>query len=327
MARVTSVNYEDVAAACVNEMCNGNRVTFDAVYAAIGRRGSAMVVSEMIKRWLSDTGERLRAAQHSSDFINSPVVRALLQAAEHIQEASKEYADFNQASETAKHRQELAQAQAVTTVTQEALAQANQKIELLEHSLTIKGVEIEGLLERLNDQGQRIAAQEATIREKDNSLLALREEHGNLVASMAAAQQQHADELVRIHAGHEAALNDQRARLTDERNRDAEIAAGERKHLMAETDRMRQDFAIKLEHATSEASIYKTRSETTFTTLQETRVNLRAAEVSLAALQSELREFRQQQALFMQNFTSPAPAAEQPSELSPDLPQEPSSEQ
>ncbi|WP_341744566.1 DNA-binding protein [Azonexus hydrophilus] len=293
MARPSSVNYESVSQAIIDEMAEGGRITFDNIYGRLGRRGSASVVQEMMSRFVMETGQSLKDARQAGDTLNPSVVRALLTAAEGIMAASVEHAENRVLTEKSvfeRQAAELEDAKSALIAENKLLAA---EVQELQNLVALREAEKQGMENRHNDLLSRTAQLEQEVATLSDTYQNLREDHVVAVQSIANLQTAHAGELARIHADHEENVASIRQTLIAERNRDAEIAAGERKHLMMQTDQIRQSMSQDIARLSSDAELYKTKYTSVFEQLQQKSLRLSVEETRSTALATELAELRE----------------------------------
>lgn len=235
MPRVSEVAYERVAQACVELFQAGDTVSFAKVYALIGQRGGQQVVSEMIRRWKQEVAARLLAQRQSPQL-----PAALVGHADHLVQALWQAALAEGEQALAERSEALAQQ---VLAWQAQLAQADARVAECERA-------------HLHVQGERDAL-EAAWRERGDTLTLLQQQHHEL-------QQQHASGLQDLSAArsqlvereaqwqqqqllHDKHLQALKAQFADERQQADARADADRRHLLQQSDALRQTHRSQIE--------------------------------------------------------------------------------
>lgn len=278
MPRASSVQYADVAAACQNLFQAGEPPSFNRVYAALGNRGSGRVVSDLIRKWRAEAGERLTVMSQRSlpgvpDSLVQDVDAMLLKAwqlALAESETAYEAAGAVLDAERITWQQQLDAAGALAADLQTWRAVLAERTAAL--------VELQNLR-----QGEQRARADVDAR-----LIAVREDVARLTAALEASTLRHAEALAALEARHTAALA-----LEQER------AEGDRRHTAQITDELRQAAKAaelylreQLDGTRIAAESYRTRAGQAATDAAKWQARAELAEDALAKANAPGKRYR-----------------------------------
>ena len=278
MPRASSVQYPDVAAACQALFQAGEPPSFNRVYAVLGNRGSGRVVSDLIRRWRAEAGDRLtimsaRSLPGVPDALVQDVDAMLLKAwqlALAESETAYECAHATLDAERAVWQQQLDAAGALAADLQTARALLGER-----HTAFVE-------LQNLRQGEQRDRA------DLDAHLTAAKEDVARLSATLDASAIQHAEALATLAARHTAALD-----LEQER------AEGDRRHTAQITDELRQAAKAaesylreQLDGTRIAAEAYRTRAGQSATDAARWQARAELAEAALAKTSAPSKRYR-----------------------------------
>ncbi len=232
----SAITYEMVEKACNDLQAAGEKVTYLKIHEHLGQ-GSTRIVTAHMRRWRE---AHMTAARAGEDLLFQEWPEALKLRAKSLFDALREVsADAATACiETAQAQMALKEAELRTCVV-DAEVQREQALDQL-RSEQANSSRLQAELESVRET---LDVQRATI----DDLLGQRE---RMVASESALKE-HLESVQREHEGHIRELGEQtrieRERLIDEVRKEQERAAGEREHLMRQTDRLRQDYATQVQ--------------------------------------------------------------------------------
>lgn len=230
MSRDSTVTFEKVEEAIIKVLQDGDNVTFPKVYIKMGKTGAADKVKEQISEWSRRCVARFDKAD-VVDGVDDPrlvaVIRDGVLAAQRVAEdivaerfAGKEAA---LAEERARLLQENENAHMMASVAESMVAH-------IEGELSVARAEIAGRDARLADMQNTLAAETAQKAALDARVAELGQKLEN-------QSRRHEETLAEIETRHTGQISTLQAELAAERER----AAGERQHLVEQTDRLRQD--------------------------------------------------------------------------------------
>lgn len=240
MSRKPTIQYEDVAPICKTLYLEGREVTFNAVYAELGRGGAA-TVQKYIKQWREQTAKILGTPRVSA-ALPTEIVALADQLLEAMWAKSLEQAD---AAYLAK-QQEL---EAERVLWGERIDKAetmaddlNRQLLTLRGDLQAKEATLDAQMATLEDLRSRMAAAVQLVANKEAELMRQHGEIKTLNATLASERALHQAALAAQQEQHQQAMAAEVDRHTTELARVQEIAQGERQHLMLQTDAMRQEI-------------------------------------------------------------------------------------
>lgn len=228
MAKSSDVSKERVFESCRAVRDAGARVTFERVYERLGRRGSAKVVQDYIALWQTTEDQ---------DFLPGlppAFVGALRQLGVEAFAAAMREAETRMEQRRAVLEQEAtAQREAcdaaVRAAQDQAAAAENERLAL--------EAQLAAVRQDLAIANERGAALTQQVDERDRGLATLRGELATKTQETTAL----AARLDATAAQYQAELRDERLAGQQALNQERERGAGERQHLMEQTDRLRQD--------------------------------------------------------------------------------------
>lgn len=238
MAR-EDLNYKLIADACQQLFADGKHTSFDAVYDLIGRRGSAAKVRDYIKQW----------RQAMADLLNTPRASAVLP------EALVGFADqlieqiwtqaLTQADTAYLEKQQALEAERITWGERIDAAETraddiNRQLLVARGEVQTKEATIDGLTRQLEELRGKLANAVQVIAQKDELTLRQHGEIEALKTNLAAERTRHDEVLASERAHSQAALAAEQDRHAAELKSTVEAAEGLRKHLMMQTDEVRQ---------------------------------------------------------------------------------------
>lgn len=320
MARASSVEYEQVAKACSTLFMNGRNTSFDAVYEEIGRRGSAKVVQEYISDWRQEIAGRFVAGRTNPDLPEELVTESdrLLVAVWQLAlgKADTAYAGAREQLAAAQRDMEtkIAFAQERAGEFERETLTLKERLRGLESQLSERNQSIEAMRQEQTETTTLLrtkAEENGTLREEISRLNAILEaERTSHDAALAAERRQHDEALARERERHESAIALERRRASEEIEREREVAAGDRRHLMEQTDQIRQAaritqtalsgqleeartiadaFRQKAGNAEAQIAYQRGRAETAETELGKTKELLGLLQGEVAVLRSQLQ--------------------------------------
>lgn len=207
----------------------------DMIEERAGTKVSPNLVVEELRGFWADLGKEL-AAKLNRPGIPAPVVEAF----EQIWCLAMDRANESLAREKQEAKELVERANTLSVA-------ASERAEALEHQVEVLQAEGNQLRQQIGGQQDQLDAQTREVSRLNDELRLAATRIATLEADTASQTERHAEEIERmgemhaqeierLNASHLAEVN----RLTDERNRDAESWEGLRKHLMSETDRLRQ---------------------------------------------------------------------------------------
>jgi hypothetical protein len=285
MVRTTEVQYSAVAQACLELFRQGETVSFAKVYLALGSKGSGRVVNDLIRRWRTETGEQLALrSERSLPGVPPTVVAALDSLALSTWQLALDRAE--EAYQAAQGRLE---------------ADREMWQSRLETAAAL-GAELAATQATLAARDEAIHALAATLQKEElarivleTELTSLADERADLRARLSAEQEHQ----VQAQAAAEARMDERLAAIQDRYAAELAISAerneGERQHLAAITDELRQGAKLKeahlreqLEDAKALADSYRERAGRCGNELAALRGRLEADEVTIANLTAAL---------------------------------------
>lgn len=287
--KTTAITEETVYAACEAALNRGDRLTFDNVYAALEKRGSAKLVMGYLRQFRAERGISIargpRKETGGGDFVQEVGIEFLnrlweLATAFNESEFSAREAQLDEqrkriAGEVAQAKAEVeASAQIALSASQDANA-ARAQADLISSHLD----EMRSLYERERTQREAALSDLSRLNEKLASLQAAHE------SAMKAADELLAKTILKS---------------ADDLSLERERSAGERQALMQQTDRQRQEFASQQSELKKQlaAQIQRTdtqtaRAESAEKELREAKTQLRELEVKLSASQDRASRVQQ----------------------------------
>lgn len=281
MARESSVDPKAVEKACAELLSQGESPSFPAVFALLGRKGSAAVVQGYITEFKKRLGAQLGKIR---DVPGLPP--ALVEASDRqlaatwqlaLETAESAYQDAR-----LKLDGERLDMQATLEIHAEKLAKSEREGLRLQGRIDAQDVEIAGLIEARQVAQDRLLATEITLAEREMQLVETREmaatlratldsERAKFTEKLDATHVQHASELTAIRAGHETIITDltQQHRADQERNQ--AIYDGEKRHLYEQTDAIRQANKIEIDRLKQELNSITVSSELHYRAANEAR--------------------------------------------------------
>lgn len=238
MTRASEVTYEAVVVECLELWATGQSTSFNNVYDRLGRRGSAAIVQKFIAQWKKDSADRLSAKRTLPDLPTD-----LVAASDAL---------LGQTWAMALDQAEVAYSQARLKLESEregfeaALERANERTGQAERDALRLTGDIQGLhaellakTDTLHDALRSLGDVSATLAGRDNQLVSLREDVARALITIDTERARHADELASMRDRHEQELSRAEAKHLAELGRAQEIASGEQRNQMQQTDKIR----------------------------------------------------------------------------------------
>ncbi|WP_153133342.1 DNA-binding protein [Dechloromonas hortensis] len=227
MAR-EDLTYELIAETCQQLFADGKHTSFDAVYDLIGRKGSAAKVRDYIKQWRQSLAELLNTPRASAVLPD-----ALVGFADQLIEQIWTQA-LNQADSAYVERHQALEAERITWGARIDAAETcaddiNRQLLIARGEIQAKEATIDGLAVQLGELRDKLATAVQVIANKEADTM---RQHGELQAlktTLASERERHAEVLTAEQERHAAELK-----------ATTEAAEGLRKHLMTQTDEVRQ---------------------------------------------------------------------------------------
>jgi len=288
-------SYDDVRNAFFEVLKEGGNPSFEAIYTRIGRRGGNDVVRRLInevKLEAAQLHEKLILARAPgvpeplvdilNEFIRTSWDLALSTAQSNFEQARESLALREKAlnEENEGLRTAIDEAVQKTVVLQMQLASTEREREERDERIRSQSEEVERLTSRCEDLHNQIAQFQRRIGELEASVQAERERGDN---ALNAATQRHEEALESLTAQNQRVISDLRAEFDRQMSLAEDRANGERKHLMQETDDLRQDLL-------REKQALKQAVEDANTSAQKTREETRTARAEVAVLKERLAE-------------------------------------
>lgn len=294
MARISEVEYNQVEAACFNLLAEGVNPSFPSVYDRLGRRGSSKIVQDMINRWRKETADRF-FARRSHPALPPDIVSAADQMLEQLWGSALAKFDTIFADKVSGAEKRVEEMAEEVRVAQESSNAADEARKATEADLRVAQAEIQALQERLADVEIRLRDANTLLSARDEQIAELRENTGRIASALEAEHLRHQDALVAERQRHEAAVAQIEEKHAAVIERDREIAEGERRYLMQQTDQMRQAnnaeiAALKQQNADlkAEMDLHRQRANKAVESAAEARGKAEARAETIAALQGEL---------------------------------------
>lgn len=260
MARISEVEYQPVEAACFQLMADGVNPSFELVYNIIGRRGSSKVVQDMIGRWRKETAERF-FARRSHPSLPDDLVAAGDQLIEKIWIDALAKFDSVFAEKLKELETRLGEMQESVDAA-EGVAKEEEKSRLAaESDIKVSHAENASLLERITDLDGRLRDATATLAAREDQIAGMREDLGRITATLEAEHIRHREEMGSERQHYEAAILQLQEKYQAEQARDREIAEGERRHLMMQTEQIRRENKEQVESLKEQLSDVKSRAD------------------------------------------------------------------
>lgn len=262
MPPVTQITEDHVFKACFALMAEGKSPSFNLVYEKLGRKGSAKIIQDTITKWRVQVGKRY-AASRSIPSVPDELVRlndTFLESAYSLAIASVESALANDREAVEQERLQVA----------DSLTEAERKTEEANwraNETSIRLTEAEKELAQLRQAHQELQTNAAATETELTTRLAHAEAETQRVLVESAAIQR--------------GLNDELSRSKQEALADRESHEMDRRRMLVETDRVRQDAQRAV--ATAEATLAHERSKNT-----ALAAKLESAQTQAAKSQSEL---------------------------------------
>src|SRR5574344_885960 len=235
MSRTTQVRFEDVAQACSELFRAGESVSFAKVYQRIGSRGGQQVVTDMIRRWRQEVAQQVLAKREHPELppvlveASDGLIASLWQQA--LAQAQQGY--LQQAEELVQRELEW---QRKLDASQVYVAQVDRE-----------NLEVKALLARVQGQlqarelaheelGQRYQALQEKLAQTERERVLAREQAGQLEGVLESERQRHGDAVGVLKAQYATEL------------RQVQVQSdADRKHLMVQTDELRQAHRAQAE--------------------------------------------------------------------------------
>lgn len=227
MAR-EDLTYDLVAEQCQALFAEGKHTSFDAVYDLIGRKGSAAKVREYIKQWRQSLAELLNTPRASAVLPD-----ALVGFADQLIEQIWTQA-LTQADSAYVEKQQALEAERITWGERIDAAETraddiNRQLLIARGEIQAKEATIDGLVGQLDETKAKLATAVQVIATKDAETMRQHGEIQALKTTLASERERHAEVLTAEQERHAAELK-----------ATTEAAEGLRKHLMTQTDEVRQ---------------------------------------------------------------------------------------
>lgn len=244
MARNSSVEYADVASACVQLFHAGESVSFAKVYALIGSRGGQQVVSDMIRRWKTEVADRLLARREHPE-LPEVLVSHLDEMAATVWRLALERSD--ETLTVARGELELERSEIRVRV--QAADERAAGLEVQVHELQVELASTKSKLEARDlaicELDIRLRELDAVRVEKEAQIGGLREDLARALASLEAERVRHDDALLAMQRIHEGAVQKKTEAHVAEIAALQERADANHRHFMLQTDEIRQAHKAK----------------------------------------------------------------------------------
>lgn len=247
MAKITDVQYEQVALACLELFRAGDSVSFPKVYQAIGSKGGQQVVSDMIRRWKQETAAAMTAKRD-----NPSLPPALVSASDDLVGAIWKLA-LARADEA--YQQKLGELAMKESEWQVKLDAADAQVQSVEHANLVIQAELASYKATLRAREESNAELETRNRElqaslsaRDDQVAALREDLARAMTTLEGERVRHDDALQAAQHQHEEAMRAEKGRHTAEMSEVHRQAEADRKHFLQQTDDLRQAGRIQADH-------------------------------------------------------------------------------
>jgi hypothetical protein len=201
VARASIVEYGQVAQACYELFQRGEPVSFQRVYDIIGNKGSNRVVTDFMKQWRKEAGDKLAVTiTHSLPGLPESLVGTVDDLLVKIWSGALESAEQSYQ----KAMDEVTSERAGLRVEREK-EQVERQILLADNARLTS--ELKATQDNLGERGQSLQMAQAhgieletQLRNRDVQVSSLREDVARLLATYEAGQRQHADELANAQA-------------------------------------------------------------------------------------------------------------------------------
>ena len=242
MGRPTTVDYKDVKRAILAVMGEGTSVTFPKVYAKLGNRGGGSTVTTFIEQFNKEVAASYDA--ESDVFAHGKIHEALtdvpdLRLVELIrdsvlaaQSVANELAAARFAEKAAALEEERQRLQADREAAQNAIGAAEAMVRQIDGELSVARAEIAGRDARIGDLQSTLTLETAQRRAAEARV-------SELSGQLADQSRRHEASMAELDLRHTGQMSSLQNELALERER----AAGERMHMAAQTDALRQDKA------------------------------------------------------------------------------------
>lgn len=270
MARQSDLDPTRIFEICYDLFARGENTSFDKVYSALGRKGSAAVVTKAIGEWRNEAAEKLNTKRSNPDLPDD-----LTRASDELVGAIWKLALGKADSAYLEKENELA-AEKIDWANRIDVAETNAAE--LERMVLVRGGELKALAaqleareEAISDLQSRLATASSLLAEKDTQVTGLREDIARLAATLDSERARHTADLAAERQRHDAAQQSERDRHAaetkalreqhaSEQARALEIAQGERKHLMEQTDQIRTTARQREEYLAEQLKNEKAKS-------------------------------------------------------------------
>jgi chromosome segregation ATPase len=242
----SAITYEMVEQACNDLQAGGEKVTYLKVHEHLGQ-GSTRIVTAHMRRWRE---ERMAAVLTGEDSLFKDWPEALVLRARSLFDALRDLSAEAASASIETVRTQMAQKEAELSLrTSEAEEQRELALDQLRSEQATSG----RLQAELDSVRGTLDVQRASIED----LVGQRDR-------MAGNEQALKDRLALVQQEHEIHLRElgkqvriERERLIEEVRKEQERAAGEREHLMQQTDRLRQDYATQVQELRGKLSNFE----------------------------------------------------------------------
>lgn len=232
----SAITYEMVEQACNDLQVAGEKVTYLKVHERLGQ-GSTRIVTGLMRRWRE---ERLAATLAGEDPQFKEWPEALALRARSLFEALRDLSAEAAAASVETARIQMALKE--TELSLRASAAEEQQEQALD-SLRSEQATSRRLQAELDSVRGTLEVQRASIDDLVSQRDRMAGNEQALKARLELVQQEHEVQIREL--GEQARID--RERLIEEVRKEQERAAGEREHLMQQTDRLRQDYATQVQ--------------------------------------------------------------------------------
>jgi chromosome segregation ATPase len=230
MSRDSTVTFEKVEEAIIKVLQDGDNVTFPKVYIKMGKTGAADKVKEQIAEWSRRCVARFDKADVVEGVDDPRLVAVIRDGVLAAQRVAEDIVTERFASKELALDEEHARLLIEKENARAAVRVAESMMDYLEAELSVARAEIAGRDARLADMQNTLAAETA-------QKTALEARVAELGQKLEDQSRRHEETLADIEKRHTGQISTLQADLAAERER----AAGERQHLVEQTDRLRQD--------------------------------------------------------------------------------------
>ena len=287
MAKISSITFAEVAKICYELSGSGESVSFAAVYAALGNRGSGKVVNGFIQQWKKEVGEKLAMnfqrnlpglpidLVHLADQMLLKLWEAGLEAGEVGYQGAKEELERQRAEFAHERDQALSLA-----------GQESEKARALQGELEVLNAVLSQTKVTLAQTQQDMKTAQIALEEKSAVLLDAREQLARAQAALDAERRAADAKVTALEEKHTAEISSLRV-----------AAQGERNHLMRMTDELRtssklkqEELQMQLEAAKMQVDSYRQQANKARDEATSYRARAEAAEALIARMTAKKKK-------------------------------------